>query len=375
MKIAFNMVSASHGGGFETYNKNILDQLFKDKLSNEYYIFTNNKFLKSYNKNIHFVYISNLFSKSIMRLLWMQFIFPFYLIFNRFDIIFSPMNIMPIILKLSKIKNVLVIHSNLPWLFPDDVPGNRLKLFLQLFFTNISIKISDKIIVDSLTAKTELCCIFKNINNKTTSVYLGIDHNSFISDIEIDIIDNRINIINDSYFLTIASAVRYHCLIELIDAYELLCTSKKDIPKLLIISKNLDLNYFNEIFKKIELSKYSDKIIFLENIDSRKIPTLYKNASLYIFSSYCEVFGFTNLEAMVSGIPVITSNKSAIPEICGDAAIYFDPLDPIDIKNKIMNVYCNEVLKKEIIRTGYNQVKKYSWEKTFLETNTIIKNI
>ncbi len=369
------MISATHGGGFQTYNNNMLKQLFINPDDNEYYIFTNDKLLCSPNNKINIIFISNIYSKTIFRLLWMQVILPINLFLMKIDILFSPMNIMPIILKLSKIKNVLVIHSNLPWLFPDDVPGNRLKLFLQLFFTNISIKISDKIIVDSLTAKTELCCIFKNINNKTTSVYLGIDHNSFIGDMEIDIIDNRINIINDSYFLTIASAVRYHCLIELIDAYELLCTSKKDIPKLLIISKNLDLNYFNEIFKKIELSKHLDKIIFLENIDSRKIPTLYKNASLYIFSSYCEVFGFTNLEAMVSGIPVITSNKSAIPEICGDAAIYFDPLDPIDIKNKIMNVYSNEVLKKEIIRTGYNQVKKYSWEKTFLETNTIIKNI
>jgi glycosyltransferase involved in cell wall biosynthesis len=216
------MISATHGGGFQTYNNNMLKQLFINPDDNEYYIFTNDKLLCSPNNKINIIFISNIYSKTIFRLLWMQVILPINLFLMKIDILFSPMNIMPIILKLSKIKNVLVIHSNLPWLFPDDVPGNRLKLFLQLFFTNISIKISDKIIVDSLTAKTELCCIFKNINNKTTSVYLGIDHNSFIGDMEIDIIDNRINIINDSYFLTIASAVRYHCLIELIDAYELL---------------------------------------------------------------------------------------------------------------------------------------------------------
>ena len=127
------MVSAPHGGGFETYNKNILEQLFKDKLSNQYYIFTNRRSLNSSNKNIHFIYISNFFSKTITRLLWMQFIFPFYLIFKRFEIIFSPMNIMPILLKFFSIKKVLVVHSNLPWLFPNDVPGNVIKLFFQRF--------------------------------------------------------------------------------------------------------------------------------------------------------------------------------------------------------------------------------------------------
>ena len=93
---------------------------------------------------------------------------------------------------------------------------------------------------------------------------------------------------------------------------------------------------------------------------------------MYIFSSYCEVFGLTNLEAMSSGIPVLTSDKSAMPEICSNAAIYFNPHDPIDIKNKIVSLYYNNALKQEMIEKGYNRVNQFTWENTFSKTRKVI---
>ena len=87
----------------------------------------------------------------------------FFTIRNKIDVVFSPMNIMPIIIKLFKIKKILVIHSNLPWLYPSDVPGSKIKLLIQKIFINISIKIADNIIVDSKTAKKELTEIFPKI--------------------------------------------------------------------------------------------------------------------------------------------------------------------------------------------------------------------
>ena len=369
------MVSASHGGGFETYNKNILDQLFKDSLSNQYYIFTNKKYLNSSNKNIHFIYISNFFSKTITRLLWMQFIFPFYLIFKRFEIIFSPMNIMPILLKFFSIKKVLVVHSNLPWLFPNDVPGNVIKLFFQRFLTNISINIADKVIVDSKTANIELNTLFENIENKTYTIYLGVKKpNLNLLESKNLLHVSNIDILNDDYLLTISSSVSYHCILELISAYELFCKDKDKIPNYLILSKNLDKKYFKKINEKINKSNYSSNIILIEDIESHIIPLLYDNALMYIFSSYCEVFGLTNLEAMLYETPVITANKSALPEICGDAALYFDPLNPKDIKDKINKVISNDEIRGQMISRGKNRVKKFDWSKTYHETQKIILN-
>ena len=111
----------------------------------------------------------------------------------------------------------------------------------------------------------------------------------------------------------------------MIEAYEKACKAYDKVPNYLILSKCLDKNYFDKIYKRIKSSNYSNKITLIENINKDKIPWLYKNSYAYIFSSYCEVFGLTNLEAMYCKVPVLTSNKSSIPEICGDGALYFEP--------------------------------------------------
>ena len=373
MRIAFNMVSPAHGGGFLTYNTNILKGLLDENDNNEYYVFTNEELIGSYaipiSNNIHLTTISEKYSRMIPRYIWMQTILPIYILRRKIDVLFSPMNIMPILLKFFNIRSVLVIHSNLPWLYPKDVPGNKLKLLIQKLFTNLSIKISDKIIVDSKTAKKELTRIFPTIIDKTIDIYLGLDKNRFIKKKgSVELLNNKIDINKDKYFLSISGAWRYHCLKELIIAYDNFRHEYKKGPKFLLITKNTDQQYFNELNEVMITRNFSEDIILIEDIDSDLIPLIYSNADLYIFSSYCEVFGFTNLEAMSCGVPVLTSNKSAMPEICGEAALYFNPSDPVDIKNKIVNLYSNTNLKREMIMKGYKRVNKYSWEDTCAKT-------
>lgn len=379
MKIVINMVSPAHGGGFHTYNYNILKGLLNKTDKNEYYIFINDESIDSYSipdaKNIHLITVSSIFSKTIPRYFWMQIILPINLIFKNVDVLFSPMNIMPIILKLSNVKSILVVHTNLPWLYPEVLEGiSRLRLFFLKIFIKLSIFASHKIIVDSQTAKKELIRIFPSIINKTKTIYLGVDKNRFGNTTTTFSLNGRINIKKDNYFLTISSSVRYHCLIELISAYDNLNSQIKDLPKFLLISKNIDYEYFREINEFISTRNFSEKIILIENLDSDLLPTIYHNAELYIFSSYCEVFGFTNLEAMSCGVPVLTAGKSALPEICGEAAIYFDPHDSDDIASKISYLYFNEELKKEMITRGYNQASKYSWNNTCAQTESLILN-
>ncbi|SVC45867.1 uncharacterized protein METZ01_LOCUS298721, partial [marine metagenome] len=356
-----------------TYNTNILKGLLDENDNNEYYVFTNEELIGSYaipiSNNIHLTTISEKYSRMIPRYIWMQTILLIYILRRKIDVLFSPMNIMPILLKFFNIRSVLVIHSNLPWLYPKDVPGNKLKLLIQKLFTNLSIKISDKIIVDSKTAKKELTRIFPTIIDKTIDIYLGLDKNRFIKKKgSVELLNNKIDINKDKYFLSISGAWRYHCLKELIIAYDNFRHEYKKGPKFLLITKNTDQQYFNELNEVITTRNFSEDIILIEDIDSDLIPLIYSNADLYIFSSYCEVFGFTNLEAMSCGVPVLTSNKSAMPEICGEAALYFNPNEPADITNKIVNLYLNKKLRSKMIMRGYKRISKYSWQNTCAQT-------
>ena len=80
----------------------------------------------------------------------------------------------------------------------------------------------------------------------------------------------------------------------------------------------------------------NDKVKIFTNLPSARLPQLYQNSKFYIFTSYCEVFGLTTLEAMAYGCPVLVSNKSALPEINGKAAVYFDPDNILQIEKKLL---------------------------------------
>ena len=82
----------------------------------------------------------------------------------------------------------------------------------------------------------------------------------------------------------------------------------------------LDTKYFNEIETFIEKNNLQSKVKIFTDLENKYLINLYKNAYLYIFSSYSEVFGYTTIEAMASGCPILVSNTSCLPEINGKAA-------------------------------------------------------
>ena len=88
-----------------------------------------------------------------------------------------------------------------------------------------------------------------------------------------------------------------------------------------------------------------------------------------------EGFGLPPLEAMTLGTPVVSSNASCMPEILGNAPIYFDPANTDDMAQKIDEVITNDSLRNEMIARGYKQVAKYSWEKMARETHAIYMSV
>jgi glycosyltransferase involved in cell wall biosynthesis len=90
----------------------------------------------------------------------------------------------------------------------------------------------------------------------------------------------------------------------------------------------------------------------------------YAGASLLVFPSLYEGFGFPPLEAMAMGVPVAASNASSIPEVCGSAVEYFDPASVESIAGSIERVLNDEARRAELVRAGREQVGRYSWSDT-----------
>jgi glycosyltransferase involved in cell wall biosynthesis len=107
------------------------------------------------------------------------------------------------------------------------------------------------------------------------------------------------------------------------------------------------------------------KLGFVSDEDLNKLFNL---AYIYVQPSYYEGFGMPPLEAMAVGCPVVCSKTQALVEVCDDACLYFDPNNIDELVEKI-KVFSSDIKKRnEYIKKGYEQVKKYSWEKTMKGT-------
>ena len=116
-------------------------------------------------------------------------------------------------------------------------------------------------------------------------------------------------------------------------------------------------------------------IHFTDYIPDDQRDWLFTQAKAYVFPSLMEGFGLPPLEAMTYGTPVVSSNASCMPEILGDAPVYFDPTDINDMALKIGEVLGDEALRAQMIERGYRQVAKYSWERTAQQTHDIYMQV
>jgi len=148
-------------------------------------------------------------------------------------------------------------------------------------------------------------------------------------------------------------------------------------------SKNYQLvlvgkeNYFYKRLKK-EVKNYNDKnlseaIKIIGFVPDNLLVGLYKKAELYVFPSLYEGFGVPPLEAMQYGVPVVSSNKSCMPEILEDGANYFDPEKYQEIAKVIYKNLINQTERKKLKENSKIILKKYSWKKMAKETLKVYK--
>jgi glycosyltransferase involved in cell wall biosynthesis len=107
----------------------------------------------------------------------------------------------------------------------------------------------------------------------------------------------------------------------------------------------------------------TDGVLGTGRVSNGELRALYENAECFVFPSLYEGFGLPPLEAMHCGCPVIVSRRASLPEVCGDAALYFDPDDPAEIAQQIRRVVGSAALRAEMREAGHQRVRRFSWGK------------
>lgn len=115
-------------------------------------------------------------------------------------------------------------------------------------------------------------------------------------------------------------------------------------------------------------------VLFLDYVADEDLPALYSSALAYVAPSLYEGFGFTVLEAMACGAPVICSDGGSLPEVAGDAALVVPATDTQALAEAIRRVAADESLRRQMIMLGYRNVARFSWRRAAQQTLEVLEN-
>ncbi len=289
----------------------------------------------------------------------------------KLDVFFSPTHYLPLYTALPSVISILdVSYLYFPNLF------KKKDLYQLKLWGGYSIKKAKKIITISNSSKNDIIKMYKVNPEKIAVVYPGIkqDLGLKIKDLRMNDLSKKYGIKGD-YILFVGTLQPRKNISKLIEAFSLIINHKSSIGDLSLVIVGKKGWQYEEILVAPKQFGVSERVRFLDFVSDEDFPSLYKNALCFVLPSLYEGFGLPILEAMQYGCPVATSNVSSLPEAGGDAALYFDPRNADEISKTIKKVIEDKSLRDEMIRKGYAQVKKFSWEKTARETLKVLQDL
>lgn len=228
------------------------------------------------------------------------------------------------------------------------------------------------IIVPSENTKRDLVDYYQMPEKKITVLYPGL---SSIFDQEktaTETVAKKYSL-PKHYILFLGTIEPRKNILGLIEAFEQISASLSTPYSLVIAGAPGWKNH--EVITRIRTSVLKDKIKLIGFVDPADKPTLYQNASLFVYLSFYEGFGLPALEAMASGVPVITSNRSSLPEVTGTAAYLVNPHRPDEIAQGIKFLLSHPSARAEAIKNGLARAAQFSWEKTAQQFLSLINNL
>jgi glycosyltransferase involved in cell wall biosynthesis len=234
------------------------------------------------------------------------------------------------------------------------IPRGILMWFLDVFSFKFSVRRAKHIFTPSNYVKKDAMEYFKLPEEKVSVTVNGgvvLDKTEELEPVE--------KLVGKEFLLYVGTDHGHKNLNILVEVMNEL---KEKKPKLnLVFAGRKDRNYTTIQNRAKELG-LEDRIHVLGFVSGGEKTWLFKNAQLYVFPSLSEGFGIPALEALAYGLPVVASDRTAIPEVCGDAAIYFNPEDKKDIAEKIISTIDNAKLKKELIEKGKKRNELFKWD-------------
>lgn len=270
-------------------------------------------------------------------------------------------------------KNSVVTVHDVAWkMFPEAFTP-FMRRYLE-WSTNFAVRKAVKVIAVSESTKKDLVKYYQISPEKIEVIHLAAGDQFMPRNYEqAQPVLDKFGLTYKKYILFVGTIQPRKNIPRLVDAFIKLKKENHIEEKLVIVGKKGWL--WEPIEKKILDSGLGQSVKVLDYVSDEDLPLLYAGASLLTLPALYEGFGLPPLEAMLSGVPVVVSDVSSLPEVVGDAGVLVDPDSVDSIARGLLQVLTDRELRAQMVAKGLEQAKKFSWERTAKKTLELIESL
>jgi glycosyltransferase involved in cell wall biosynthesis len=293
----------------------------------------------------------------VLWFIWFELQIPRILKKYKADLFFSPDGYLSLN---TKVKQLAAIHDINFAHRPQDLPWLKAKYY-NYFFPRFARR-AKRIVTVSYFSKEDIHRTYKIENDKIDVVYNGVNTTYIPTSVEeIQVAKAKYSDGKD-YFLFVGSLHPRKNICGLLRAFDAFRTSVESDVKLLIVGESMFKT--GDIELAYEGMRHKKDVVFTGRLGNEELHQVLGASIALTFVPFFEGFGIPVIEAMNAGIPVICSNTTSLPEVGGQAVLYVDPFAMSQIKDAMIKLYQDKDLRDSLIKKGFKQKEKFSWDKT-----------
>ncbi len=300
---------------------------------------------------------------------WTQLRISWEMIWHPVDVLFIPASALP----LWHVRNSVVTVHDIAFELFDGIYTGYMNYY-QKFTARFAVKFAKKVITVSNSTKKDLVRVYHTAEDKITVTHLGLAKNLHPMNYEeVQPVLDKYDLVYQKYILFVGTIQPRKNIVRLVEAFQKLKKDNHIEEKLIIVGGRGWL--WEPILKKIKMVGLDGSVRYLDYLTHEDLPYIYAGAKVFTLPALYEGFGFPPLEAMSSGVPVVVSNLSSLPEVVGEAGVLVDPNSVDSIAEGLLKVLTDNNLRQNMIVKGLVRVKDFTWENTARKTLAVFESL
>jgi len=315
--------------------------------------------------------------KAVLKLLWRLIVFPLELRRLRPDVLLSNAGFVPG-WKPRRLRVVLALHNSMPLraeLITDERSALRrwrLQLLRRLMGKAVRQSAATIVFSHDTRARVEQC--FGVLAERLAVVHHGMDWGAAERRLPVDEAALARLGLRRSYLLYVSQFHRYKNLLPLLDAFGQIAARHPELT-LALVGDLADAEYWREIEARIAALGLRDRVVHVAACERAELLSIYRGALAFVHPSLAETCSFPLLEALALGVPVAAARMSALPEIAGDAALYFDPYKADELAAVLERLLTDEALRGELSQKAAARAAQFTWAAAAEQTLAVLEGV